>query len=234
MPTAIPNVTIFAPVIQFKNDLYLTEGQYTPRTLNIPCGINALVDDQETWVVPVKDHGICTVCSFVPAINDYPPGSPPTPDSLLTIRVRDKYNRNYWWYVIATRDQYYASCAACCGDTPVPIPDPTLPIIVPCQNVCEATDDDGNYYVTFGAPTLGAGEEYSVYGQYNGEDLNSFSSTSLDDLVSDLNSEYGTIGSPSVDIVWTRNGNTIIGTFQDGDGEDGNFCLMIIAEIPSP
>src|SRR4029077_7406185 len=115
MPNYIANVTVPAPVIQFKNDLYLTDGQYDPHTLNIPCGINALVDDIQHWFVPVKDFGIVQYCSIVPAIGDYPVGHPPTVDSLLVLRVRDKYNRDYVWWVACTIAEYYASCQTCCG-----------------------------------------------------------------------------------------------------------------------
>jgi hypothetical protein len=234
MPNNIPNVTVSAPVIQLKNDLYLVDGQYAPRTLNIPCGVNAWVDDIQHWCVPIKDFGICTNVFFEPAVGDYPPGTPPTPDSLLVLKVRDKYYPAFTWWVACTKDEYYAACQTCCGEDYVAIPDPILPVIIPCQNVCDAQNADGNYFVTFGAPDLGAGEGYQTFGQFDGEVLPVFESTSLDDLVSDLNTNYGTIGSPSVTIVWTRAGNAIIGTFQDGEGVDSSMCLLITDIPPSP
>lgn len=234
MANNIPNITVPAPVIQLNNIAYIVDGQYDPQTKNIPCGINALVDDIQHWAVPIKDYGICTNLFFEPAVGDYPPGTAPTPDSLLVLRIRDKYKPSWTWWVVCTIAEYYASCQTCCGESYVPIPVPTLPVIVPCQKVCEATDDDGNYYVTFGAPDLGAGEEYEVSGQIDNEDLTPLTATSLDDLISELNSNYGTVGSPAIDIVWTRNGNVIIGTVQDGEGEDSSFCLLIEAVTPSP
>ena len=234
MANNIANISVPAPVIQENNIAYLENGQYSPRTRNIPCGVNAWVDDIQHWCVPIKDFGICTNIDFVPAVGAYPVGSPPTPDSLLVLRVRDKYKPHFTWWVICTIAQYYASCQTCCGATFVPIPAPTLPIIVPCQNVCDAINGSGNYFVTFAAPTLGGGESYVTNGQLDGEDLGDFTSTSLDDLVSDLNSNYGTVGSPALTIVWTRSGNTIIGTFQNGAGADSVFCLIVQAEVPSP
>lgn len=235
MANTIPLSSISAPVIQLNNEAYLTDGQYTPRTLNnIPCGDNALVSTFQHWAVPIKDYGICTNFFFQPAVGDYPPGTPPTPDSLLVLRVRDKYKPYYNWWVICTIAEYYASCQTCCGESPVPIPTPVLPIIVPCQAVCEAINDDGNYFVVFGAPALEPAGGYLTYGQYNGEELAPFESTSLTDLVNDLNSNYGSVGSPATLIVWTRVGDVIIGTFQNGAGVDDSFCLLITAIGPSP
>lgn len=232
MPNSIPLITIPAPVIQLNNDTYLADGQYSPRTLNIPCGTNAWVDDIQHWAIPIKDYGICTNVFFQPAVGDYPPGTEPTPDSLLVLRVRDKYYPGFTWWVICTIEEYYAACQTCCDDTPVPIPDPTLPMIVPCQKICEAQDAEGNYFVTFAAPTLAGGENYRTYGQFNEDELASFDSTSLDDLVTDLNADYDEVGTPTREIIWTRSGNTIIGTVQYGAGEDDSFCLLITAIVP--
>lgn len=233
MANTIPNETVPAPVIQFNNHYYLVDGQYAPRTLNIPCGINALLDDQQWWAVPVKNYGIVAdILQMVPAINGNV--AQPTPDSISVIRIRDKYNPGYTWWVVCTLAQYYASCAACCDDPVVPIPDPTLPTIVPCQILCDGIDDDGNYYAVFAAPALGAGQEYQTFGEYDGESLDAFESDDLDDLIIDLNANYGTVGSPAVDIVWTRIGTTIIGTVQDGNGEDNSICLLIKAIEESP
>lgn len=232
MPNSIPNETVPAPVIQFNNHYYLVDGQYAPQSISVPCGVNALVDPYQWWMIPVKDEGIVSILQAVPAINGNV--DQPTPDSISVIRIRDKYDPGYTWWCICQLEDYYAACAACCDDAPVPIPIPSLPIIVPCQEVCTAVNDAGNYYVVFAAPTLGAGEGYITYGQYENEDLTTFESTSLDDLVTDLNSNYGTVGSPSVSIVWTRTGNTIIGTFQNGAGESSSFCLLILAIPPSP
>src|SRR5215831_5375342 len=123
MTNVIPNVTVPAPVIQFNNTYYLKNGQYNPRTLNVPCGINALVDDEQWWMTPVKDSGIVSILQAIPAIGENV--SQPTPDSISVIRIRDKYTPYYTWWVICTLAQYYASCAACCGSSAVPIPTPT-------------------------------------------------------------------------------------------------------------
>lgn len=232
MSNTIPNEAIPAPVIQFNNHYYLRDGQYDPQSISVPCGVNALVDPYQWWMIPVKNFGIVSILQAVPAINGNE--SQPTPDSISVIRIRDKYNPGYTWWCVCQLVDYYAACAACCGEPAVPIPAPDLPIIVPCQDICGATNDAGNYFLTFAAPALGAGEGYITYGQYDGGELPTFESTSLDDLVTDLNTNYGTVGSPAVDIVWTRSGTTIIGTVQDGAGEGSSFCLLVLAIAPSP
>lgn len=234
MPNTIANVTVPAPVIQLNNELYLTDGQYDPRTLNIPCGINAWVDDIQHWCIPIKDYGICTNVFFQPAVGDYPPSIPPTIDSILVLRVRDKYYPAFTWWVCCTKAAYYAACAACCGEAEVPIPNPTLPLIIPCQDVCLGKNSSGNYSVVFGAPALGAGQHYQTHGAYNGEELPPFESSDLNDLVSDLNTNYGSIGSPGINVVWTRADSAIIGTVQGGEGVGDIICLLISAIDASP
>lgn len=225
MPNNIANITIPAPVIQLKNDLYLVDGQYDPHTLNIPCGVNAWVDDIQHWVVPVKDSGICTTCSFVPATGNYPPGTPPTPDSLLVLRVRDKYTPFFTWWVICTIAQYYASCQTCCGVSFVPIPAPTLPIIVPCQQICDSVNADGDFISVFGYPA-DAGN-YHAWGQYNGEDLPEQTSATIAGLVILLNANWGTIGSPSGIFVWTASGGVLTAT---GGNSGDSLCVLITSD----
>lgn len=236
MANNIPLISIPAPVIQFKNDLYLTDGQFDPKIKNIPCGENAWVDDLQHWFIPIKDFGIVNTeyCEIVPAVGDYPPGTPPTFDSLLVLRIRDKFYPGHTWWVVCTIAEYYASCQTCCDDAAVPIPTHVPPVIIPCQKVCEAINGSDNYFVVYGAPDLGAGEGYLTYGAINGVELNPFESTSLTDLLADLNTNFGTIISPARTIVWTRTGNIFTGTFQGGLGIDDSFCLLITNIAASP
>lgn len=233
MANNIANVSIPAPVIQEKNISYLEDGQYSPKTRNIPCGVNAWVDDIQHWAVPITDYGICTNLFFQPAVGDYPPGTPPTPDSLLVLRIRDKYKPNFTWWVICTIEQYYASCQTCCADDFIPIPDPTLPIIIPCQSVCESQNISNQYISVNGIPELGAGQEYVGYARVNGEELTDASGATATLLLTDINSKWGTISSPSESIVWTKSSDnlTLIGTgFSEGDV----VCVLIEAITPSP
>lgn len=223
MANNIANVSIPAPVVQFKNDLYLVEGQFSYRTLNIPCGINALVEDEQHWCVPVKDSGICTNCSFVPAIGDYPPSTPPTPDSLLVLRVRDKYNRDYVWWVICTLAQYYASCQTCCGVAFVPIPPPTLPVIVPCQELC--ANYAGVIVGTFGYP-VDAGN-FHAYGQYEGVSLPKQTSATIAGLVILLNASWKNIGTPNAAFVWAASNGVLTAT---GGFENDSLCVLITSD----
>lgn len=224
MPNTIANITVPGPVIQFNNKLYLDEnGQYDPHTLNIPCGVNAWVDDIQHWFVPIKDFGIVNTeyCEIVPAVGDNPPGSPPTPDSLLVLRIRDKYKPYFTWWVACTIADYYASCQTCCGATFVPIPAPVLPVIVPCQQIC--LDASGVLKAVFGAPA-DAGT-FTAHGQYNGEVIQILSgAATLADLVILMNNFWGVIGSPAGTFVWTSSGNTVIAT---GGNEGDSLCVII-------
>lgn len=223
MPNNIPNITVPAPVIQLKNELYLVNGQYAPRTLNIPCGINAQVDDIQHWFVPIKDYGIVNTeyCEIVPAVGDFPPGVPPTPDSLLVLRVQDKYKPYFVWWVVCTIAEYYASCQTCCDDAFVPIPAPVLPVIVPCTLLCP--NAAGVISAVFGSPA-DAGT-FSARGQYNGEALQILSgAATLAALVVLMNNFWGVIGSPPGSFVFTSNGTTVIAT---GGNEGDSLCILI-------
>lgn len=225
MANNIANVSIPAPVVQFKNDLYLVEGQFSYRTLNIPCGINALVEDEQHWFVPVKDSGICTTCSIVPAIGNYPPSNPPTPDSLLVLRVRDKYNRDYVWWVICTIAQYYASCQTCCGVAFVPIPPPVLPVIVPCQEVC-SLNAAGEFISIFGYPVDSG--NYHAYGELNNVALPKQTAATIAALVILLNANVNWTDNGA--FIWTASG----GVLQAEGGHDGDILCVLITSDNSP
>lgn len=225
MPNVVANVSIPAPVIQFNNKYYLTDGQYDPQTINVPCGINAELDYFTWWAIPVQDDGIVSILQMVPAIGDNE--SKPTIDSISVIRVRDKYKPHYTWWVIATLAQYYASCAACCGDSAVPIPNPTLPIITPCQSVCDSTDANGNFIATFGIPQLPVGQHFVANGQLNGVAFTPLTATTTAQLLTEMNAFWQPpAASPPEHITWTKSSDdlTIIGT---GFFESDVICLVI-------
>lgn len=235
MANEIGTVLIPAPVVQLKNTQFIENGVIVPQLLEVPCR-NVHVDVGQYWAIPTKDNGIFTGLWYQPATTITGEAiSQPTFDSFQVLRIRDKsYPSDYTWWIISTLAQYTAACNTCCGETMTPIPF-TVPVIAPCQNVCDATDSDGNYYAVFAAPDLGAGEEYNVNGSLNNEEVPAFDATSLDDLISELNSNFdGSGSSPAIEIVWTRDGNTIIGTIQDGLGENTSICLVITADPTSP
>jgi len=230
----IPNApSAYVPVIQLNNTLYLEDGVLKPQTLNVPCGEHTHIDNPYYWAVPIKDSGTFRTVEFIPQTDVYGNAvDQPTFDSFVVQRVRDKASRYTWWVIIdadaSPPVDFTDVCATCCGEEALTLSG-TVPVVAPCQDVCDAVNDDGNYFVTFGAPALAGGENYSVHGSFDNEELPAFTSTSLDDLINDLNSNYGTIGSPAVDITWTRDGSVIIGTFQNGDGEGSSICVLIEA-----
>ena len=227
MANEIPNETVQAPVIQFNNHQYITDGQYDPQLINVPCGINALVDPYQWWAIPVKNDGIMSILQLAPAINGNV--DQPTPDSISCIRIRDKYNPGYTWWAICSLNDYYAACAACCGDTPDPIPDPTLPVIVPCQLICNSTNDEGQYISVFGYPENEG--EYTAYGQYNGEELSTQTAATMQLLLIALNIHWTGIGSPSTNFEWTASGGVLTAT---GGNEGDSICVLITSQVPSP
>ncbi len=225
MADNIGTVYIPAPVIQLKNTQFIEDGLLVPQILEVPCR-NVHIDLGRYWATPTKDNGIFTGLWMQPAYTETGVAIPaPTFDSFQVLRIRDELS-DYTWWILATLTQYTAACNTCCGAEFTPITY-TVPVIAPCQTVCDSQNGDGDYYATFAAPVLGAGESYVVNGSYDNEDVGEFTSTSLDDLISDLNANFTSIGSPSVNIIWTRSGTTIIGTIQDGEGADSSICLSI-------
>ena len=228
MANTIPNESVPAPVIQFNNHYYLVDGQFAPRTVNVPCGINALLDDETWWAIPIKNYGIVSpFLQMVPAVNGNI--AQPTPDSISVIRIRDKYIPGFTWWVVCSLKNYYAACAACCGDAPVPIPAPTLPVIVPCQLICDSVNADGEYISVFGYPAdIGT---YTAYSHYNGEELTSQSATTMALLLIALNIHWTNIGSPSTAFEWTAAGGVLTAT---GGNEGDSLCVLIDSAVPSP
>jgi hypothetical protein len=227
MPNQVPNVSVPAPVIQLNNKQFLVDGQYAPRTINIPCHSNAQVDDITYWMVPIKDSGIVSILEPVPAIGIYAT-SPPTPDSVRAIRVRDKYSPNYTWWVLTTLADYYAACGSCCGAAFVPIPTPLLPVIIPCQSVCEAVNAAGLYLSTFGVPAdLGT---YWAYGYFNGVVLPTRTAATLALLVTALNAAWSAVGSPARNFVWST---PAAGVLQAVGGLEGDSLCVQVFSIPA-
>lgn len=227
MPNFIANVTVPAPVIQLNNDQYLVDGQFQPRTLNVPCGINSLVDANEWWATPVKDFGVTTILQMIPKLDDNV--AQPTPDSITVIKVSDKYTPFWTWWIVCSLEDYYNACATCCGDEPENIPEPALPIIVPCQYICNSTNAEGEYISIFGFPPDDG--EFWGYGQYNGVDLPTIHSPTKAGLVVLMNAQWGSIGTPTATFVWTESNDILTAT--GGFAED-SICVLIVSVEPSP
>lgn len=231
MPNNIANVTIEASVIQLNNTYYLRNGQYAPVTQNVPCGINAEVDYFSWWMTPVQDYGIVSILQAIPAIGENV--NQPTSDSISVVRVRDKYKPHWTWWIVSSLEDYYNACAACCGDSPVPIPTPDLPVIIPCQTVCDSTNADGDYIAVFGIPDLPSGMSFLGHAIINDEALTDATGSDAASLLTSINTNWGTIASPSESIVWTKSadGLTLTGT---GFSKDDAVCVVIETVDTSP
>lgn len=227
MADNIGTVYIPAPVIQLKDTQFLEDGAIVPQVLEVPCR-SVHIDIGQYWAIPTKDNGIFSGWWYQPAATSTGvPVAAPTFDSFSVLRIRDKLS-DYTWWILATVTSYTRACNTCCGSAFTPITY-SVPIIAPCEIVCDAIDGDGNYFLTFAAPDLPAGYEYVINGSQDGFALPELTASSLDDILTQLNANYDEVGdfSPQVIIQWTRSGNTIIGTLQDGLGAGLTFCMVI-------
>ncbi len=154
--------TIPALVIQLKDVQYLcNDGVGSIGEMqNIPC--NLQMEDAEYWAVPQKGNGIFTNLRWV-LLTDSP--TAPSYDSFVCFRIYDKLT-GYPIYVRGTFDEYKNSCNYCCGDAPTPMPT-DVPLIAPCQDLCEIVNANGQYQAIFGLPQLGVGQTYNPEGAYN-------------------------------------------------------------------
>lgn len=231
MADNIGTIYIPAPVLQLKDTQFIQDGVIVPQYLEVPCR-SQFIDLYQYWAVPTKDNGIFTGLWMQPAFTETNQAiAQPSYDSFKVLRIRDK-DSDYSWYLMCTLTQYTAACNTCCGSAFTPIPFPTVPVIAPCEILCDAINTDGNYFVVFAAPP--EGDNYIINGSYDNEQIAQFTATTLDNLVTQLNTHFGTIASPATTIVWTRSGITIIGTVQGGLGLGISLCLKINSGDTSP
>lgn len=237
MANFIATVSIPCAVVQQKNTVFVEDGQILPQIKNVPCR-EVDVDDVNYWATPVKDFGIFTSLKFTPQTDEFGNAVPvPSFDSFSVFRVRDKLKSNDWWYIVGDIDNFYASCQTCCGDDFQPMPctpnydaspggDGCPPLVVPCQQICDSTNPDGDFISIFAAPALGAGQHYQGDAAYNNEELDEITAANINDLITQMNTHWGTVGSPAATFVWTHTGLTITGT----GGFDGDeICVLIQA-----
>lgn len=230
MADNIGTVYIPAPVVQLKDTQFLEDGVIVPQVLEVPCR-NVHIDIGQYWAIPTKDNGIFTGWWYQPAATSTGAAiAKPTFDSFSVLRIRDKIT-DYTWWILATVTTYTGACNTCCGDDFTPIPNPDVPVIAPCQEICDAIDDDGNYFVVFAYPELGAGQEYQVTGSFDNVEVEIPNSTDPTDLQSNLNSDFTGVGdeSPPISITWIVADGVITGTLQDGRGLGSSLCLSVVA-----
>lgn len=234
---------ITALVIQFNHTPYVGDVDVTRvsgsnRTTGIgistiiPCPDNGGVIDGDYWATPVND-GVVNGFIYKSYNIAEAVSSKPTVDSFAVVRITDSKTSKFY-YALGTSTQYLASCAVCCSDPLVPMPDATdLPFEAGCQTLCNF-DADNNYFAVLGLPTLTGNARYFPFGYFNNVELPAATGTgyaTTGDLLTFLNTAvtgWAAVGT------WTLSGDgeTVIATQTDGPGDDV-LCAYITAINPS-
>lgn len=226
MPDQIATILIPCYVVQMNNQIFITGDQVVGQILDVPCR-NALIDDVPYWAVPVKDAGIFTTLDYILATGAN--AAPPTYDSFLVVRVRDKLSGNAWW-VYGTKDNFYTSCSTCCDSPPIPMPGTSGTFVIrvePCQDVCPI-NSLGTLGTVWGLPTLLAGQTYFAFGSYNNAPLfpgagNGYITVAA--LLAFLNLRWS-------QFVWTASPDNLT-LFGTGGAVGDVLCVTIVALFPS-
>jgi len=208
------------------NQQFITDDEVIGQVLEVPCR-NALIDDVPYWAVPVKDAGIFTVLDYILATGD--DTAPPTYDSFLVVRVRDKLSGNVWW-VYGTKTDFITSCSTCCDSPAIPMPGTSGSFAIriqPCQDVC-IQNAQGGFVTYWGLPNLLAGQRYFPFGSYNNAPFfpgagNGYATVAA--LLSFLNLRW-------TPFVWTASPDNLT-LFGTGGNLGDSVCVTIIALTPS-
>lgn len=254
---------ITAIVIQKNNSVFIREdginaekipgspGEYATGlgvSMEIPCPDNSSSGqiDGDFWAVPVNE-GLPAGFNYIP----YNPAelnqTPPTPQSFAVVKISSNASSDDW-YVLGTSVQYIASCNACCGVTPVPMPTIyALPLQPGCQVMCNWNNGTlQQYFAILGLPALNFNRRYYPYGAFNNILLptaNSVGYVSTTTLLAFLNTSttvstvngvttytggWGIVG------VWTvsADGLTLTATQAAGPGTD-LLCASVASINPS-
>lgn len=187
--------------------------------MEIPCPDNASGGqiDGDFYAVPVNE-GIFDGFNFKAYNPADPTALPPTPSSFPVVKISNRYS-NDDWYVLGTSVQYVASCAACCGTTPVPMPGMVaIPLQPGCQVMCQWNDGTlQQYFAAIGLPGLILNKRYYPYGNFNNIALplaNSVGYVSTATLLTFLNTATTTTVSPTTGLTtYTGGGWGIVGTW---------------------
>lgn len=228
----ISHVTVEALVVCRNSVQWTQEGQndvIVGKVMQVPCR-DIRYDYQDMWAIPQKDSGIFTGCDFQLKSGEYL--DKPTFDSFTVFRIQDKFINDYW-IIYGTRDDLTTSCNTCCDPDvtpPVPMPhiDSEIIIRIAPTEVLDIENNNGDPYMTFGIPSLGAGERYFPYGSLNNVPFAPASSSgyaTTTALLTFLNSTY-------TPFVWTKTSDdlTLIAT---GGSEGDLLGVNIFALTPS-
>lgn len=252
---------ITAIVIQTNNKVFIgavsaekipgSPGEYATGlgvSMEIPCPDTSSGGriDGDFWAVPVNE-GTPAGFNYVPYNPADPDAFPPTPESFAVVKISSNNSSDYY-YVLGTSVQYIASCNACCGTTPVPMPGIFSLAPQPgCQTMCQWNNGTSQqYFGVFGLPALTLNKRYYPYGAFNGITLplaNSVGYVSTTTLLAFLNTAttvstvngvttysggWGIVGT------WTASvdGLTLTVTQNPGPGTD-QICAAVAAINPS-
>lgn len=254
---------ITAIVIQKNNTVFIKEdglnaekipgspGEYTTglgTQMEIPCSDNASPGqiDGDFWAVPVNE-GLPSGFNYIPYNLSDPVITPPTPESFQVVKISTTNSQDDW-YVLGTSAQYVASCAACCGTTPVPMPGIySLPLQPGCQTMCQWNNGTNQqYFAVVGLPALTLNKRYYPYGNFNGIQLplavstgyvstatlltflNTATVVTVTNGVTSYSGGWGIVGTWTV----SSDGLTLIATQNPGPGTDV-LCAAVAAINPS-
>lgn len=221
-----PTELIPCLVIQLNNTQFITENSVKGRTLLVPCK-NILLDDDEYWMVPIKDYMSFSGLRPYLTIGDHGiPVPQPTYDSFKVFRVRDKLSGNTYW-IYGTKDQFLTS-ASVTGSTPTPMPGINgafVQRVSPCDKLC-AKDINGNFFLITSLPSLPAGWSYSAYGSRNNVAYANPAAggyASVAALLTFLNATF-------TPYTWTNPSGSVI--YATGGALNDILCISIVAQAP--
>jgi hypothetical protein len=223
----ISTVTIPALVISFNNNLFVNPDnseQVIGKVLKVPCR-NIEYDNEDMWAIPIKDSGIFTGLEFQLKNGIFL--DQPTFDSFTVFQIKDEFSDNQW-IIYGSVNDLTNSCATCCGVAAVPMPGISGIALdfAPCE-VVNLTDDNGDPYMVFGLPTLGAGEVYFPYGSLDNVEF----TTADPDGYADVAALLSFLNTNWTPYVWTADADEITLTATGGD-LDASLCVSVISREP--
>lgn len=253
---------ISAIVVQKNNTVYIAENginaEKIPNSppavtglgvqMEIPCPDNSSSGqiDGDFYALPVNE-GLPAGFNYIPYNPADTTALPPTPESFPVVKISSNQSSDDW-YVLGTSVQYIASCAACCGTTPVPMPGvSSIPLQPGCQTLCQWNNGTlQQYFAVLGLPALILNKRYFPYGYWNNIALPAGSSTgyvSTTTLLAFLNTATVTTVTNGVTVytggwaivgTWTASvdGLTLTATQTAGPGTDV-LCAAVAAINPS-
>ena len=238
-----------ALVIKHNNDVFLNtantfDAVVVGQTMSIPTPGAGGVVDGDYWAVPITDNNVVSGFDFIPD-DGVTVLSDTNPQAFHVFRITNRFGDDYYYCVghsTAATSGSPASCgyiqasedAECCSATPCVLPDGSdLPVITPCQLMCNLDAAGGKYFAIFALPTLTSNYRYFPYGYFNNVALAAASATGYStaaSLLSFLNSNWSSVGTWSFPD--SPSDNILKVTQTSGSGTD-TLCVIIGLVNPS-